>query len=83
MVRLKDICDKYFLENGYWYYEENRDENMTLYETEKFRELMDTVFRIYGNRTLITPEMLVKTMNGKTRRDNYKESNRYVCKISR
>ena len=76
----KVACDdNWFLQNGYWEIK-TCESPVTKYNptggfkyefavvTEKWRKLMDTVFRNHDLNTIITPEVLIKTIKAGTSR---------------
>ena len=89
----KVACDdNWFLQNGYWEIK-ICESPVTKYNptggfkydyavvTEKWRKLMDTVFRNHDLNTIITPEVLIKTIETGTSRT--KKDSKYYKKIQR
>jgi len=84
--------DNWFLQNGYWKekievsrpteYNPTGGEKYTIMTpTEKWRKLMDTIFRNHDLHTIITPEVLIKTIETGTSRT--KKDSKYYKKIQR
>lgn len=79
------LSDKYMVENGYFTtsVEDRSAYVYTVYTpTEKFRKLFDTCILIAKkNNSIITEELLIKTMQGETKR--IKKVREYYQKVKR
>ena len=87
MKRKVTLNDDFFFDNGYFILK-SCESPVTKYNptggwkydyvqsTEKWRKLMDTIFRTHDLNKIITPELLIKTIQGKTTRTP-KAKNRY------
>jgi hypothetical protein len=65
MANLNNITEKWFFDNGYWTLSiETRSafRYSIVNSEEKWKKLMDTIFRKYGTKRMITPKMLVDTI---------------------
>jgi len=78
-----ELKDDWFIDNGYFVVHEERHTSYVytiVSHTPKWEALIDTIFRTHDSNKIVTPDVLIKTLNGETQKNKYVKRRNYVKK---